>query len=454
MKKVISILMLIFICQFALAIDLEIEKETINNMMISDLNVPAIFNLEITNNGDSDDFRFYNLVGFELSPNELVRINSGETKNIEFKVFPRVGFDHNGMYILEYVIRASDVTEIERQISFKVIEFGEAFEIGAGEISPESNLLEIYIENKMNYDFNNLSVDFSSAFFNFQEVVSLSANEKKSFDVELKKEDFKKLMAGFYTLNAKVVSGDVEGNTEGTIKFTEKDIVETLQRDYGFIINTKVIKKTNEGNVVLSSQTVIGKNIFSRLFTTFNTEPELIERQGMKIYYTWIRNIKPGEDLEIIARTNWLFPFLIVFFIVVIIVFVKKSLRSDLVLKKRVSFVKTKGGEFALKVNLVVKAKNYVENVKITDRLPLLVKLYERFGSERPSSVNHKARQMTWNFEKLERGETRVLSYIIYSKVGILGRFVLPSAMAIYERDGKMHEMNSNRAFFVTESKV
>ena len=114
---------------------------------------------------------------------------------------------------------------------------------------------------------------------------------------------------------------------------------------------------------------------------------------------------------------------------------------------------KTKGADFGLKVSIYVKARKYVERVNIIDRLPPLVKIYEKFGVEKPSRINHKNRSLEWNFEKLEQGETRVLSYIIYSKVGVLGRFALPSTSAIYEKEGHIKEAESNKAFFVAEQR-
>lgn len=80
-----------------------------------------------------------------------------------------------------------------------------------------------------------------------------------------------------------------------------------------------------------------------------------------------------------------------------------------------------------------------------------MVKIYERFGAEKPTRINEKDRRIEWNFEKLESGETRVISYIIYSKIGVLGRFALPSATAIYEHEGNISEAQSNRAFFLAE---
>ena len=83
--------------------------------------------------------------------------------------------------------------------------------------------------------------------------------------------------------------------------------------------------------------------------------------------------------------------------------------------------------------------------------MPPLVKIYERFLNERPSKVDEAKKRVEWGFEKLEEGERRVLSYIIYSKVGVLGKFALPSTTGIYELQGKIKETTSNKVYFVAE---
>ena len=130
---------------------------------------------------------------------------------------------------------------------------------------------------------------------------------------------------------------------------------------------------------------------------------------------------------------------------------VKRISTTELILKKRVNFVKTKGGEFALKVSLTVNAQKYVERVSVVDKLPSITKIHDRFSGPPPTRVDEKTRRIEWNFEKLEEGETRMVSYIIYSKIGILGKFALPPATAFYESTGKIKEVQSNRAFFVSE---
>jgi nucleoside-triphosphatase THEP1 len=129
----------------------------------------------------------------------------------------------------------------------------------------------------------------------------------------------------------------------------------------------------------------------------------------------------------------------------------KQFSKTNLSLKKKVSFVRAKGGEFALKVSVTVSARKFVEKVNIIDRLPPLVKLHEKFGGEMPRKVDENNRRIEWHFDKLQEGESRILSYVIYSKVGVLGKFALPTTTAIYEKDGEVHEAESNHAFFIAD---
>jgi len=451
LPPVILMLFALFLFPSVLAIDLEIEKLSENEVLIYGLDRPAKFNLSVTNKGLTDNFKFFNLLGFRMTPIGTVPIEQGQTKDIEILFYPREDFDERGFYTFQYHIQGQDFTEQIERLTLKIISLEDAFEIGAGDINPQDNSLSVYIQNKENFDFGEINVTFSSPFFNLEEVFPLGPNERKNFTVKVNKEDFKKLIAGFYTMNAKILIEDQEGNVEGVIKFLEQDIVTTEKKEYGLFINTQIITKKNEGNTINETEIIIQKNIISRLFTTFSPTPDSTERQTFRVSYTWKKEVKPGESLEVIVRTNWFFPLLIIFFIVVIVVFVKKYSETNLMLRKKVTFVKAKGGEFALKVSITLHARNYVERVSVIDRLPPLVKIHERFGAEYPKKIDEKNRRIEWDFEKLEAGEVRILTYIIYSRIGVIGKFALPSATAVYEKEGSVHESFSNRAFFVAE---
>ncbi len=453
-RAFIFVFLVLMVLPLVLSLNLKVEKISSNEVMVADLKKSAEFNLNITNLAGADNIEFYNLLGFQMYPVGTTYLGPGETKEIILKIIPIGDIKERGYYTFDYFIRGTDGGETNQKLSFEIVDLKDAFEVGSGNIETESESIQIYIHNKHNFNFGDMKAKFSSSFFEFDKSFSLGPYERKTFDVKLSKEDFKSLMAGFYTLNVKV---DVDGKTadmEGVIKYSEKDILTTTSTDYGFVINTNVIKKVNSGNVAAEAETIIRKNIISRLFTTITPEPDNVDRQGFTVYYTWNRELNPGEVLEVNVKTNWLFPFLVVLLVVAIILLVKQYSKTNIVLKKRVNFVRAKGGEFALKVSIFVSARKFVERVNIIDRLPPLVTLYERYGGEKPTRFDEKNRRLEWNFEKLEAGETRALSYIIFSKVGVLGKFALPTASAIYEKDGEINETDSNRAYFIAEQRV
>lgn len=452
MKKLIFVLVLLMFVPNVFAINLTIEKQSQNEVMIVDANQPAMVSLKVTNNEKTDNFLFYTFFGTGLEPTERIQIKEDETKEIQLTFYPRPDSELRGFTSFNYFIQGSDSSEISEKIALNVIDFEDAFEIGTQEIDPESNKIQIYLYNKVNFNFDLIKAKFDSAFFDVEGSFSLAPYEKKTFEVQLNKEDYKKLIAGFYTMKTNLQYKEVSTNLEDQIKFIEKDILETSTEDYGFIVRTKVIEKKNNGNVVADSSTTIEKNILSRLFTSFNPNPSIIERQGGKITYTWNSKINPGETLKIKIQTNWIFPFIFIALLAIIVILAKVYSIKDLTLRKRVTFMKAKGGEFALKVSIIINAKKYVEKVSIADRLPPLVKLYEKFPGEKPSKIDVQKKRIEWNFERLEQGERRVLTYVIYSKVGVLGKFALPRTTSIFEREGKIKEVNSNKTYFVAEA--
>lgn len=455
MKKVLlSLFFAVLIIPAVFAISLDVNTNSTNVVMIKDVNEPAIFTLQVENLGTSSDFKFYNLLGFAMLPEETVHISSGDTENVRLEIYPRSDLSYTGHYTFNYIIKDSSEASQQESLTFKIINLQEAFEVGASEINPESSSVTIYIENKVNFNFKSVSAEFNSPFFTLSKQVSLAPYEKKQFSVKLDREDFSSLLAGFYTLSTQVTTGGKTATVEGDINFAEKDLLTVSEKKYGFLIFTTIIQKANEGNTIVDSQTSVTKNIISRLFTTFDPVPDSKERKGLSVYYTWENKIQPGSTLTIIIRTNWLLPLFIVLFVAAIVILVVQLTKTTLTLNKSVSFLRAKGGEFALKINIIVTAKKFAERVTVIDRLPYVAKLYEKFGAQVPTKIDEKNRKIEWYFDKLMPGETRVLNYIIYSKVGVLGRFALPTTRAVFQREGKVHEAESNQAFLVTAQGV
>ena len=432
------------------AINIDVEEQSVNEVYIPEIDNPIILDLKITNNGPSDSFKFYNLVSFEMSPLEDVQINRGETENVKLRISPISEIEQRGAYSFSYYIQGVDSSEVKESLVFRVISFEDLFEIGSGNINPENNTVKIYIHNREKYDFKEINAKFTSPFFEVEKKFSLGPNQKREFEIQLNKEDFKELTAGFYTLNTEVNAEGQSAKIESVINFLEKDLIVTTKKSYGLVVNTNIIEKENMGNIAEDFEEIIKKNIISRIFTSFEPEPTTVERIGSKVYYSWKGSIQPGEKFIIESKTNWTWPLLCILFLIIVIILAKKYSESDLTITKRISFVRAKGGEFALKVSVILKARRDIEKITLVDRLPPLVSLYEQFGKEAPSKIDERNRRIEWSFDKLDEGEIRVMNYIIYSKVGVIGKFALPQSTAIYEKEGKIKEAVSNKAFYMS----
>lgn len=437
------------------AVNIDVHKKSSGEIYIPELDNDIEYSFSMTNNGNTDTFSIINYVSMEISPSKNIKIGAGETKNLELTITPLSEISDVGPYIFSYFIKGNiDKNIQEEKINFNIVPLKDVFEVGATNLNPESSNMNVYVKNKVNYEFKSLNANFESPFFDANTEFSLKPYETKNFTVNLDNERFEKLRAGFYSLNAEIKVGTDIVKTSNIINFRERDILDISEEDYGVFIHTKVIKKENKGNLDSESVTSIDKNIITRLFTSFSPQPDNVIRKGSTVTYNWTRALSPGDEIEIRIKTNWLFPLLIIFFIIVVVLLVKQYVKDDLVLKKKISFVRAKGGEFGLKVTITATAKSFVEDIRLIDRLPSLVKLHEKFLYEKPEKIDEKKRLIQWRINKLQRGEKRVFSYFIYSKVGVVGRFALPPAIAFYEREGDKRESSSNRAFFLADQKT
>jgi len=457
-KKIGLLFFAFLLISLVSAINIEVEKKAINDVIIKELNNNATFEFTIKNLGETDKFELYSLVGVDMSPKEAFTIAKGETKKVNVEVNAAEIIKRNsGYFTFVYKIKGSSMDLQEERLTdkltIKIVDLKDVFELSADSINPESDKAKVYMQNKENFDFSKIEAEFSSVFFNFKESFSLNGLEKKSFTTSLDKEKYKTLMAGSYLLDAKIQINGAEAKLESTIKFLEKSGLSVEEIKEGFVVARYEIEKKNEGNLITVAEISMSKNIISRLFTTFNLNPSETERKGAAVSYSWQKELRPGESLKVVARTNWYIPLIIIIAIAIIIILFQIYLTSDVILKKRINFVKTKGGEFALKVSINVRARRFAEKIDVVDKLPPIVKLYERYGTIAPDRIDEKNRRVEWNIESLNKDEEVVFSYIIYSKIGIVGKFELPSARAVYEREGKVKETASNKVFFLNEPK-
>jgi len=258
-------------------------------------------------------------------------------------------------------------------------------------------------------------------------------------------------LAGSYILNGYFETDKGTVSVEGKLYIGEKQGIETDEHVSGLIIREKEITKMNIGNMPEIVTIKEKKDILSRLFVSTNIDPDTKERDGIFVVYTWSKNLNPGDKLEVTIKTNYILPLIVVLIAAIAVYFVRKRTETDVEVIKSVNHMRTKGGEFALKVRIKVRAKKAVEKVSLIDRIPAILKLYEHhLGTIKPR-IDVSNRRMQWDIGSMGAGEERSVEYIVYSKVGIVGKFSLPEALAVFEHTGFVHEVESNKVFFLSE---
>jgi len=449
----ISLIFISAACAFAA--NIEVSKKIVSDVVVSELNEPAIFNFSITNRGGNDNFEIYSLVGVDFTPRGTFSIPGGETREIEARAYPEDQLKYRaGLVNFAYKIKGQGAEIYTDILTINVVNFKDAISAGSENVEVGDNEVKIIVKNNFNFYFPELKAKFISPFFNdFEQTFSLQPLESKEIIASLDKSKVLGLSAGKYLISAEIEAGEVKEDFTGTINFVEKSGLVVSEKNSGIIFRENLIEKINEGNIPTLSEINVKKDIISRLFTQFNSEPAKVYRKGLMVYYSWSKELRPGDSLTVKANTNYLYPLLIIAVIILLAYLVYAYTSSALVVRKKVGFVKAKGGEFALKVSIFVSSRKFVEKISIVDRFPGIVKLYERFGAFPPDRVDELNRRLEWNIESLQPGEERVFSYIIYSKVGVVGRFELPPTVAVFEKDGKISETRSNKAFFMNETR-
>lgn len=458
MKIIPLILLILFIFPLVSAGNLGVEVLEKKSVVIFELDDPAEFTLLIKNNNNlTDKFEIYSLVGISITPRTLFTISENSEKELKILATPHkeTKRDFKGYYTFEYQIKGQQTGFYTDRLTIKIVELKNAVEIKSVNINPDEEEAILIIKNLEDTELSNITITASSLFFDFSENLDFLPGEQKEFVVPVKKEQIKKLSAGEYEANIKLAVNGKESEKTSVLTYLEKGDIAVSEEIAGLVIRKKTITKTNQGNIITVAKITDSKDILSRLFTTYSEKPLTSERKGLFVRYYWEKELAPAEQLSVTQTTNYTFPLVLLAIVILVILIVRFFVRKELSLQKRVSFLRTKGGEFALKVKVRVKATKPVKNIKIADRLPGLTKLYEKFGTK-PDKIDEKSRQMFWSISSLNAGEERVFTYIIYSKIRIIGNFELPAARASYqiEVDGKpkAKDVYSNRTSFAAET--
>lgn len=448
MKKIIFLLMVLTMAFPVSSLEFSVDYDS--NVVVRGISSEIDFALNVEN-ASSGVYNLYSLADVFIEPSANFNINEGSIEK-DFVLKTVKNLDVLGYYTFVYTLNQRGVEKFNEQFTINILELEDVLEISSEAINPDLDTLKFYVKNKENVKLENLSAKFSSILFDVEEVFDLEPFEKREFSVNVGGDLMKKTKAGVYIIETFFDTDDGTKRVDGNLYLGEKKGISTAEDVSGILIRTQTVMKVNAGNVLETVEIKIKKNIFSRLFTNFNIEPSIVDRKGFFVEYTWIKErLGPTENFVIKAKTSYIIPFFIFILLGFALMGYERYAKTKIEVKKSVSPVKTKNGEFALKIKLSVMARNNVENVSVIDRVPAIVKIYNKFGMIKPDKIDAVNRRIHWNIGDLNAGEERVFNYIVYSKVGVVGKFSLPSTLAVFEKNGQIHEVESNKVFFMNE---
>ncbi len=450
-KRIIlsAFLLAFFIIGCVSALDISVEKTEVVPVFVSELNKPALFDFAITNNGASEPIEIYSLVGVSFEPRGTFNLPVGESV-VSVKAFPgESARKKEGYYTFEYQIKGIGDDIFKDKLTIKIVKLKDVLQIEPQNIKYGDEKAVIKVRNAQNMPVENATLRIKSVFFDDGRTFSLKPFESIEIKLPIDSGSVKDLASGPYVVSSEIEMDGVSAEMKDNVNYVEQQNIVTEKSTSGWIIRTTTIKKTNEGNLAVPDKIEITKNVLTRLFASFSVEPLATERRGLLVYYRWEQELKPAESWSVWVRTNYTLPLVLIVLIIFSALAVYLYSRTSLFMSKRCSFVRTRGGEFALKVMLHVKARKSVDNIEIFDRIPMAMKLYDKAGM--PHQFDERTGRLTWKIDRLNAGEERVFSYIIYSTIRIVGRLELSPAVAHFAQDGKKIYVNSNRTYFVSE---
>ena len=167
LKKVFLFLLFVFpLVLLSLSIvpaELEIEKQAVVDVVIPEINKPAIYKLKIKNLGEDDSFQVYSLVGVEIKPNETFKIKQDETKTVEIELWPeKAVLDTPGTFNFVYKIKGEKAGIQNDVMLIKIFNLKDAIEINCYNINFDSGQAVIYARNRGSQSFPDIKAPLSS----------------------------------------------------------------------------------------------------------------------------------------------------------------------------------------------------------------------------------------------------------------------------------------------------
>lgn len=324
----------------------------------------------------------------------------------------------------------------------------------------QSHALKVHLVNKNQLMLDDVSVAVDSRFIAEGTLIGLNSNEEKTvaFTVSFPEDKAPETDS----VNVKVTHGNItffdEAASWAVVQYVlpfKKDV----QTEKGFLTRTKTILLTNEGNTRKDNQDVlIETSAREKFFSKTTPKADVVEMDGRK-YFRWAVSLDAGERAELEVRTAYWWPLILIVLIAALYI-AYIMLRDPVVIRKRLVELKKKHGAFA-EAKIIVQIKNRsrrpLNNVIVVERIPSMLALKkEGFRPMNPSKayphVSH-GHVLEYNIGLLDSREVRIFSYVMKSRMNVVGNFRLKPTVVSFVDAGKKGKVLQGALNVVLEPK-
>ena len=206
------------------------------------------------------------------------------------------------------------------------------------------------------------------------------------------------------------------------------------EQEQSFLFKTtERVLLTNDGNTDRLVTVMLPANHLQRPFTSSNHD--MIYEEGR---YVWEVVVPAGASAEVVFTKNYRW-FIATVVVALLSVFLYFRLRSPVLMIKEARGVSGDEGMSDLKVRLFVKNRSnkLIQGVQVFDKIPSIASLQQghALGSIKPSKVTNvkSGTMLQWDIDVLEPYEERIITYVVESKLKIIGRMSLPLAKTKFD---------------------
>ncbi len=389
-----------------------------------------------------------------LTPNQL-EIGSFKEKNVKAEVILFDDAEPNKNYVTQIIISSIKDSLIQETLRLTVNLFAsdDIFELTS--IIPESGVvpgigvpIKIQAKNKLNSYFKDIEIkiEIEGKNFNDKAIETLTFDKSEVKTKEVLFNFGSSASPGTYTIKISAFDDDnLKGYYEGSFEVVPNfNIEEKIEKDSGFLKSTTIVKKKNNGNLPVEESYQLKKKFIGDLFLKSNVERKVVGDKNV-----WLFLIKPEQEFTLIIERNYRTVFLGLLISILVIIVLYYSLKKEIKIKK--SLIKIKEYQNTVEIKVLIQVENTlkkdIENLKIVDIVPHLVKPTGDFSTLKPSKIvrGETGIKLIWDIPVLTGKEERILGYRATTRLNVVGRLDLPAAAVLYEYKNKTLKIKSNR---------